>query len=82
MSVIRFAPSTQRSMRRRLVSSLGTAEMRAALGRLADGSYGVCQRCESPIPIARLRAIPEARWCVTCRHQPGEDGHRLALAGP
>src|SRR5690242_18441104 len=31
-------------------------ESDAALGRIAAGSYGVCLRCGSPIPLRRLQA--------------------------
>lgn len=34
--------------------------------RLADGSYGVCESCGRPIPLARLRVRPTARTCVDC----------------
>lgn len=33
-----------------------------ALARLAAGTYGVCQHSHQPIPIARLRAVPWARY--------------------
>lgn len=42
------------------------AELRAAEDRLAEGSYGRCQRCGRAIPAGRLRARPEARLCVPC----------------
>src|SRR5215217_9324474 len=42
------------------------AEVEAALARLADGSYGTCERCGRPIPPERLRARPSARTCVSC----------------
>lgn len=42
------------------------AELEAARQRLADGSYGRCERCGGPIPAARLAARPEARRCVPC----------------
>ncbi|MCW2842782.1 MAG: DNA-binding protein [Nocardioides sp.] len=42
------------------------AEIDAALARLADGSYGVCERCGRGIPGARLEARPTARTCVAC----------------
>lgn len=50
------------------------AEIDLALARVEDGTYGECEECENPIPIARLRAIPTARRCVECqaaleRHQ-------------
>ena len=41
-------------------------ELDAASARLADGTYGVCERCGQPIPRERLRARPTARTCVTC----------------
>jgi DnaK suppressor protein len=37
-----------------------------ALGRIKDGSYGICLACHEPIPIARLEAMPEARNCTRC----------------
>lgn len=37
-------------------------EVEHALAKFADGTYGHCERCNRPIPIARLRAIPEARY--------------------
>lgn len=39
-------------------------EVRAALQRLRDGSYGVCEECEQAIPFPRLQARPEARLCI------------------
>jgi DnaK suppressor protein len=41
----------------------------AAQARLAAGTYGVCEHCARAIPIERLRAIPTARYCVTCQHR-------------
>lgn len=57
------------------------AETRAALDRLDAGTYGTCERCASPIPIARLRAIPHTRWCVDCSHELGGSGRVLAFSG-
>jgi RNA polymerase-binding transcription factor len=42
------------------------AEVDAALARLDDGSYGVCERCGHVIAAARLEARPTARRCVDC----------------
>jgi RNA polymerase-binding transcription factor DksA len=41
-------------------------EARAALARLDEGTFGRCERCDRPIPRARLDAIPYARRCVRC----------------
>lgn len=49
------------------------AELVAARERLAEGSFGRCEECGEPIPVARLRARPEARCCISCasrRAQP------------
>lgn len=38
----------------------------AALERIEEGSYGVCEDCETKIPKTRLNAIPYASHCVKC----------------
>ena len=38
----------------------------AAIGRLADGSYGRCERCGQDIGAARLAARPVAATCMSC----------------
>ena len=48
------------------------ADTAYALQRMADGTYGVCEKCRHDIPVGRLRAVPHARYCVPCqRSQPG-----------
>lgn len=42
------------------------ARIRAALQRMADGSYGVCVRCGGQIVPARLMALPETALCADC----------------
>jgi len=37
----------------------------AALGRLADGSYGTCATCGAPIAEDRLEAEPATASCGT-----------------
>lgn len=43
------------------------ADIEAALRRLADGTYGVCERCERPVARERLEALPHARLCAPCQ---------------
>jgi DnaK suppressor protein len=38
-----------------------------ALSRIEDGSYGVCENCESDISEARLEALPFTRLCINCQ---------------
>jgi RNA polymerase-binding transcription factor DksA len=40
------------------------AEVDAALQRLEDGRYGICEACGRPIEEERLRAVPATRYCL------------------
>ena len=42
-------------------------QVRDALRRLADGSYGVCLHCEEEIKPKRLDAVPWTRYCIRCQ---------------
>ena len=42
------------------------AAVEAALERVADGTYGICEVCGRPIAEERLEAIPWAATCVSC----------------
>ena len=42
------------------------AEVEAALQRVTDGHYGVCEKCRQMIAPARLVALPWARRCIAC----------------
>jgi len=44
----------------------------AAIGRIVDGSYGRCEKCDGEIPKSRLDAIPYAAQCVLCASQQEE----------
>ena len=49
-------------------------EIQAAQKKIKDGTYGICEGCESAgrppskrwIPKTRLKVIPHARYCVSC----------------
>jgi RNA polymerase-binding protein DksA len=41
-------------------------EVDAALARIQAGTYGRCENCDQAIGRQRLRAVPEARLCLTC----------------
>lgn len=38
-----------------------------ALTRLKNGTYGKCAKCKKDIPLKRLEAYPEAKFCLKCR---------------
>jgi RNA polymerase-binding protein DksA len=39
----------------------------AAFLRIADGTYGICDTCDRPIDVERLRATPFASRCFDCQ---------------
>jgi DnaK suppressor protein len=43
------------------------AQVQAALQRLDDGTYGICERCGKEIPARRLEALPYATFDVDCQ---------------
>ena len=45
----------------------------AALQRIEDGTFGICETCGQPISEERLEAIPYATQCIDCRRK-GERG--------
>ena len=42
------------------------AQIRAALARIEDGSYGTCGTCGGSIAEARLEALPYTPQCIDC----------------
>ena len=49
--------------------------VRAALSRIADGSYGTCLHCEEDISPKRLNAVPWTAYCIRC--QEAADRHEF-----
>ncbi len=47
------------------------ADVEEALGRLAAGTFGYCEQCESQIPAGRLAVVPERRYCPRCEAGAG-----------
>jgi len=41
--------------------------VRGALRRIEDGSFGVCLHCEEDIGLKRLAAVPWAAFCIQCQ---------------
>jgi RNA polymerase-binding transcription factor DksA len=40
-----------------------------ALRRIANDSYGRCEKCDTAIPVERLEVLPHARFCVPCQQK-------------
>jgi DnaK suppressor protein len=49
--------------------------VRGALARVADGSYGICLHCEEEIKPKRLDAVPWTKYCIRC--QEASDRHEF-----
>jgi DnaK suppressor protein len=62
-----------RDRERKLISKID-----AALGRIADGSYGYCAETDEPIGLGRLEARPIATLSLEAqeRHERMERTHR------
>ena len=43
--------------------------VRSALRRISDGSFGVCLHCEEEISPKRINAVPWAAFCIQCQEQ-------------
>ncbi len=53
-------------------------QVRRALARIADGSYGTCMHCEEDISPKRLNAVPWTAFCIRC--QEAADRHEFEPA--
>ncbi|WP_404301955.1 TraR/DksA family transcriptional regulator [Alicycliphilus denitrificans] len=50
--------------------------VRAALERIAAGSYGECTDCGQSVGVPRLLAQPAAARCIACQSKAEAQGHR------
>jgi len=41
--------------------------VRVAIRRLREGSYGICAHCDEDINPKRLNAVPWTPYCITCQ---------------
>ncbi len=51
--------------------------VKGALARIHDGSFGTCIDCESEISEKRLKAVPWAPRCIQCQQAADWDGVEL-----
>jgi DnaK suppressor protein len=45
-----------------------------ALGRISDGSFGVCVSCGDDISARRLEALPWTQFCLRCQEVQEDEG--------
>jgi DnaK suppressor protein len=48
-----------------------------ALARIDEGSYGVCESCESDIAEGRLEALPFTRLCINCQAEREKEARTM-----
>lgn len=41
-------------------------DIQNALKKMNKGKYGLCESCRKLIPSARLKLLPEAKYCIEC----------------
>ena len=61
------------------VESRELGNIENALERLRDGQYGLCETCETTIPMARLQALPYATLCIGCQREAEKSGELVRL---
>ena len=42
-------------------------KIKKSLQAIDEGTYGICEDCEEPIAIARLKARPVTSYCIDCK---------------
>ncbi len=54
-----------------LIARAGTQleDIQAALDRIKEGTYGLCEICGEPIHLERLHAIPTTSVCMKCKQE-------------
>jgi len=59
----------ERNLARRESAKDKLQKLEAALQRIEEGTYGVCEACGQAIEPERLGALPTAILCIACAHQ-------------
>src|SRR5438034_2407374 len=44
-------------------------QIERALSRMKQGTYGLCEVCQTKIPVARMNALPYSTTCVNCQRE-------------
>jgi len=76
MDEIQFASERDLELRNVDRDSALLREVRAALRRIHDGSFGNCIECDWAINPKRLAAVPWALRCIECQEAADSDGRQ------
>lgn len=61
------AEQTEQQVRLDALNRTALAEVKSALERIEQGTYGACTSCGADIPAERLEVLPATAVCVDCR---------------
>lgn len=65
-----------RDRERKLLSKIDEA-----LARIDDGTYGLCEECNGPIAVDRLKARPVTTLCIECKSEQEDQEQRRRGGG-
>jgi DnaK suppressor protein len=74
MDEIQYASERELAIRNVDRESSLLRQVKAALRRIHDGSFGTCIECEWAISQKRLAAVPWASRCIGCQEAADRDG--------
>lgn len=78
MDEIQYATERDLAIRNVDRDSALLRQVRVALGRIHDGSFGTCIECEEAISPKRLAAVPWAARCIQCQSISDQDSQERA----
>ena len=78
MDEIQYASERDLAIRNADRESILLRDVKAALQRIDDGSFGACIECESAISPKRLAAVPWSPRCIRCQEIADRGGQEKA----
>jgi len=78
MDEIQYASERDLAIRNVDRESTLLRQVRAAMQRIQDGSFGTCIDCDSAISPKRLAAVPWAPRCLQCQDAADRNGGESA----
>lgn len=70
---VHMADMSSDTYERELAMNLASTEQEVlyqiddALKRVEEGTFGICQQCNKPISLSRLKAVPYGPMCIECQ---------------
>ncbi|MGA2435673.1 MAG: TraR/DksA family transcriptional regulator [Bryobacteraceae bacterium] len=77
MDEIQYASERDLAIRNADRESTLLRDVKAALRRIHDGSFGTCIECEGSISPKRLAAVPWASRCIQCQENTDRGGQEI-----